>query len=105
MTGRLSPEQITGASMSAKEYQIRLSKAERASLTAMTRKGTINARQLTRARILLLADQGHTDQHIADALGTSLSTLQRIRRRFVGEGLEAALKEKPRPGAPAKLNA
>lgn len=91
--------------MSAKEYQVRLSKAERTSLTAMTRKGRASARQLTRARILLLADQGYTDQHIADVLGTSLSTLQRIRRRFARDGVKAALQEKPRPGAPPKLNA
>lgn len=91
--------------MSVKQYQVSLSEEERQSLSKLLRKGTAKARQLTRARILLLAAQERNDEQIVAALGTSLSTVQRIRRRFSNDGLESALQEKPRPGAVAKLDA
>ena len=91
--------------MSAKLYAVRLSEAERRSLTTLLRKGIAKARVLTRARVFLLADQGHTDQQIVDALGVALVTVHRLRQRLASEGLEAALQEKPRPGAQPKLDA
>jgi transposase len=91
--------------MSAKQYHVALSKQERQGLSKLLRKGTVKARQLTRARILLLADQGQSDEQIVAALGTSLSTVQRIRRRFSSGDLAAALQEQPRPGAVPKLDA
>lgn len=69
----------------------------------MVRAGEASARTLTRARILLLTDQERaprrTDQEIASALLCSPSTVRAIRRRFHEEGLQAALCERPRPGA------
>jgi transposase len=91
--------------MSVKQYPVTLSKKEREAISRLLRKGTAKARQLTRARILLLADQGQTDEQIVRALGTSLSTVQRIRRRFSSGDLASALQEKPRPGAAPKLDA
>lgn len=91
--------------MSAKQYQVALSEEQRQSLSKLLRKGTAKARQLTRARILVLASEQRSDEQIVEALGTSLSTVQRIRRRFSEHGLDSALQEKPRPGAAAKLDA
>ena len=56
-------------------------------------------------RILLLADEGRIDKEIASFLGSAVTTVERVRKRFVEEGLEAALSERPkRPGAARKLD-
>jgi transposase len=67
------------------------------------------ARLLTHARILLLADAhdwggGRTDQQIGDALGVGICTIERVRQRFVEEGVEAALKPRPHPPHLGKLS-
>ena len=89
----------------AKKYVVNLSDPEREELLALTKSGEISARKLKRAHMLLLADEGHIDAEIAAVLKTGLSTVERTRRRFVLEGFPAALNEKPRPGAQAKLDA
>jgi transposase len=60
-------------------------------------------RKANRARILLQADDGLTDEEIADALGVSISTIERTRKRFVQEAL-GCLNEHPRPGREFKLD-
>jgi transposase len=88
-----------------KRYIVKLSEEERKHLHALTHKGTCGVRKLRRAQMLLLADGGLTDQEIARALDGSVSTVERVRKRFVEEGLEAALSERPRrPGAKRKLD-
>ena len=59
---------------------------------------------IARARILLLSDAGRTDQQIAEALQIGNATVERIRRRAVREGMEAALVDRPRPGAKPLLS-
>jgi putative transposase len=88
----------------AKRYVVILSEAERTHLLALTKKGTLSARQLTRAHILLQAAAGAMDAAIATALHGGIATVERVRKRFVGEGLEAALRERPRPGGHRKLD-
>jgi len=88
-----------------KRYVVELSEEERASLRALTQKGKASARMIRRAHVLLLADTGKTDEAIALALSMGVATLERLRKRFVLEGLSAALQERPRPGARAKLDA
>jgi len=83
--------------MPAKRYHVSLTAAERATLEQMLRRGKHSARRLTRARILLKAADGLQDDDIADAVETSLPTVERTRKRFV-EGRLQALEEKPRPG-------
>lgn len=65
------------------------------------------ARTQTKARILLLIDraQAHprSDAEVAEVLSVSRPTILRTRRRFVLEGMEAALYDKPRPGAQPKI--
>jgi transposase len=83
---------------------VRLTDEQRADLTQRLERSPLTGRQRRRHQILLLADQGRTDEQIVQATGAGLSTVERLRKRYAREGLEAALAEKPRPGAPAKLD-
>jgi transposase len=87
----------------AKKYLVTLTEDERAEVLALTKKGTVSARKLTRAHILLQADAQATDDNIAQALHSGTATVERTRKRFVEEGLEAALNERPRAGGRRKL--
>ena len=86
-----------------KKYRVKLTKTQREQLKALTSSGTIKVRKYKRARVLLLADEAHkegrkSDEEIKERVSISLPTIQRIRRRFVEESMEAALNERPRPG-------
>jgi transposase len=72
-------------------------------LRSFVRTGKASARELTRARILLLSHDGKTDQSIGDILSIHFTTVRNIRNRFHAYGLEKALHEAPRPGQPKKL--
>ena len=85
-------------------YRVRLSTQQRDTLRIMTRCGTGKARELSRARTLLLADRGLRDDEIADAVGLNARPVQRLRRRCVEEGVEAALHDRPRPGGTPLLD-
>jgi transposase len=87
-----------------KRYIVKLSEEEKKDLHALTHKGTCGVRKLRRAQMLVLANEGPTDEEIARALDASVSTVERVRKRFVEEGLEAALSERSRPGARRKLD-
>jgi transposase len=84
-------------------YRVELSQTERAELTALLSGGKHAARKLKRAQILLAADAGASDDDIARSVGAGGSTVYRTKQRFVLGNLEAALSEKPRPGASRKL--
>lgn len=90
--------------MPRKKYLIKLSDEERTSLVEMTRKGTLKARKFKRAMILLKADEGLSDPQIMSALNVSRPCVERIRKRFVADGMERALNEDPRPGQKRKLD-
>ena len=83
---------------------INLKNNEEKFLTNFIRKGKKNARSLTRARILLLANQRKGDTEIAKTLSIGRSTALRIRKRYLEEGLRSALVDKPRSGQPRKYN-
>jgi len=87
-----------------KRYVVNLTDDERTTLRELVRKGTLAARKLTRAHILLQADEDVCDQAIADALHVGRATVERIRKRFVEGGVEGALTERPRPGGKRKLD-
>jgi len=87
----------------AKRYRVTLTDPERERLERLTRKGTASVRMVRRAQTLLLASEERTDEEIVKALRIGVATVERIRRRFVEEGLEASLRERPRPGARPKL--
>jgi transposase len=84
-----------------------LTPERRHELEQMNHSGNHSARTLTRARILLLTDrsngQGRTDEQVAEVLACSKSTVSNVRLRFLNEGLEAALYDKPRPGRAPKI--
>jgi len=70
-------------------------------LQEMLSRGKAAARKLTHARILLKADAppsgpGWNDEAIADGLEVGRATVERVRKEFVEEGLDAAL-ERRRP--------
>ena len=84
--------------MPKKKYVVDLSAEERATLEHLLRGGKTGARKLTRARILLKAAAGLSDDAIAAALDVGTATVARARQRFVEANL-GALDEAPRPGA------
>lgn len=89
--------------MPKKKYLVDLSTDEREQLQLLIRRGKSSARKLTRARILLQAADGFTDDEIVAALNVGVATVERIRKRFVESGLEA-INERPRPGKKPKLD-
>lgn len=82
-----------------KRYVVQLELEERARLERMVSVGKRAAAKLTHARVLLQADQsaagpGWADARIAEGLGVTTRTVENIRRRFVEQGLQAALERK-----------
>lgn len=81
-----------------KKYVVELSAEERTELELFTRRGNVSARRMKRALVLLAADDGDKDEAIAGKARVHRTTVEYLRKRFVEEGLEAALSERPRPG-------
>ena len=84
----------------SKYYLVTLTANERAALGQRVAKGHGPAREQTHAQILLKADTGPdgpswTDDQIATVVDVGLSTVARVRRRFVEHGLDAALRRRP----------
>ena len=88
----------------AKKYSVTLTTEERAELTQQTSRGELPARKMKRAQILLLADKHHSDETISEMLDVGLSTIHRIRQKFVEGNVAFALNELPRPGSQKKLD-
>ncbi len=86
-----------------KRHVVRLTDDERAALEQQEA-GPLARRQRYRAQILLRADAGDTDAEGDDELGVSIGTVANTRRRFAAGGLDAALHDKPRPGAKPVLD-
>jgi transposase len=83
-----------------KRYHVQLSDDDRHSLRKLVRSGKAPARALTHARILLKADEaeggpGWQDEQIAEAVETSVPTVERTRKRFIQGGLDDALYHRP----------
>ncbi len=81
-------------------YKVTLSKAERLELEQITTRGHHNSQKLLNALILLKCDEGKfqdskvTSQAIVDVLPVSLKKIERVKRRFVEEGIDAALEKR-----------
>lgn len=89
-------------------FRVTLTVEERESLKALVSNGKAAAGKLVRARILLLADESefgpaNADTEIVAALGCGVCTVERVRKRFVTESLDAALSAKPLPPRPEKI--
>ena len=87
-----------------KKYIVAPTPDGREQLESRISKGKSVARTILRAHILLQADVGKRDEEIAKNLRCSTVTTQRVRQRFVEEGLERAIFDKPKPGQPEKLS-
>ena len=82
--------------MTAKKYRVELTDEEQVELKTLVSKGRAAAYKQTHGRILLLSDGNQDggamqDQDIAGVLKVGIATVERVRRRCVEEGVEAAL--------------
>lgn len=84
--------------------QIELPEDEIEYLNAFVKKGQKNARELTRAHVLLLINRQKTEMEIKDLLGISRATVSNIKYRYRKEGIQNSLTDKPRPGQPKKYS-
>lgn len=75
----------------AKKYIVKLSEIEQEMLKDFTSSGTQRVRKVMHANILLGANDGWLDQEICKGLRVSVATIERVRQRFVEEGIEGAL--------------
>ena len=91
--------------MPRKKYIVTLTTDEREALEALISAGTDSARKLTRARILLKADEDWSDRRISEALDVGTATVGRVRQRFVEwGGIQAIERRKPRRHYERKLD-
>src|ERR1039458_6088946 len=89
-----------------KRYLVNLTVDEHAALTQLVQRERVSGLKRLRASILLKADEGLTDQEIADDLEAGVATVERVRKRCCERGLEAALERKRQdsPSRPRKLD-
>ena len=92
----------------APRYRITLTGQERKDLEALTRSGKTGSKKFIHARALLLCDAGPdgpawTVANVAKALGVTSRTIEHLKKRFVEEGLDAALVRKPREKPPRDI--
>ena len=89
----------------AKLYAVKRVASQREQLRALVSKGEGKVQRMRRAQTLLLADAGKADQTIAEVLQVHRATVERTRRRFAEEGLEAALSRRKASRAPTPAKA
>jgi hypothetical protein len=104
---RSNTNRSQGRNPAMEKYRVTLTADERNAVEKLVSIGRAAARKLTHARILLLADTSdrreQADEQIVLALGTSLRSVERIRKRFVTAGLDIAINPKPQPPRPDKI--
>jgi transposase len=88
----------------SEKHVVTLNDDESAYIETLRHKGKVAVRRLQRAHILRFADEAYSDDEIKDLTKASIATIERVRAKFVRGGLMWALNEKPRGGAPAKLD-
>jgi putative transposase len=89
--------------MKKKKVEIKLKKREKERLHQFIKKGTAKAREITRARVLLLSNSGKKSTLILETLGTTIKTIQNIKERYLDGGIDRALYDAPRSGQPSKF--
>ena len=93
--------------MSQRKYHVQLSVCERQQLARYVKQGKPAARAVTRARVLLLADEQYSDEEIMEVLGVSRPTVVMMRHKAqdqAGKNILAVLQDAPRPGQPVKVD-
>jgi transposase len=84
------------------KYILNLTADERGGLELLLSAKRVSVLRRTRAAILLKSDEGLVDAEIADELGVGVASVERIRKRAVFEGIQAALERKPQEGLSRK---
>ena len=92
------------SSMARKAQPIKLSTNELRSLTTIVKRGATSARVQTRARVLGLLHRQGAPADIAAVLQVGIATVFNIKRRYLSEGLDAALHDRPRSGQPCRID-
>jgi putative transposase len=87
-----------------KRVEIQLTDQERCHLETISSTGSSLARTIQRAQVLLALDRGIADQTIAEVLNLDRTRIWRLRKRYVEQGLEAALYDQPRSGRPTEYD-
>ena len=92
----------------APRYRVTLTVQERTDLEALTRNGKTGAKKFIHARALLLCDAGSEGPawpvaDVAEALGVTSRTIEHLKKRFVEDGIEAALERNPREKPPRDI--
>src|SRR3982751_4227791 len=90
--------------MARKTQPLKLSDDDLRSLKTLLRRGSTPARTPTRARVLDLLHRGQYPDRLAETLQISGATVFNIKRRYLDEGLDAALFDKPRSGKPPSID-
>ena len=88
-----------------KAYVVNLTPKERQRLLAVVNKGQNKAAVIRRAHILLKSDESKSDREISELLYIHEDSVRNTRKRFVEDGLQAALEDKAKPQPEPKLNA
>lgn len=86
----------------ARVNAVSLTQEQRLALERLASTGRESARKMVRARILLKSDAGESVEEVAEALDVGTATVERVRRRFVAGGPDAAVERKPQPQRPQK---
>ena len=81
--------------MAKKKYTVDLSEDEREELESFVSHGKRSAQAITRARVLLRADEGLSDPDIAEVLDCSSITAQRTRKRYSEDGIAGIHRRDP----------
>ena len=84
--------------------EIHLSNKERKFLIRFIKKGTVKARAIARANVLLLSDEGYSEEYISNAAKVHRQTIWRTKKGYLEDGLPQALHEKTRSGQPKKYD-
>ncbi len=93
--------------MPSQRRAVTLTKAERGALERFVAQGKRSARAITRARILLLADEGRKDKELTEVLGVSRGTVHNVRTKYRQKGrtpILDLLQDAPRSGRPIKFD-
>ena len=90
--------------MANEKHEVNLKAEERRELLGIVSKGRNKAVVIQRAHILLKVEEGKTDAEISQLLYVSEQTIRRVRLRYVTDGLQAALEDKPHPSTGSDLD-
>ena len=93
--------------MARKRIEVKLTQDEHESLSTYVTRGQKSAREINRARILLLANDGLKDQDIEKVLGVSRVTIYNMRKKYQSKGVQHildVLQDEPRGGRPMKFD-